>query len=40
MPYLPNLFTKGPTKRDPMKPPKGNMDTVTDHSNVKENSLM
>lgn len=39
-PYLPSLFTKGPTMRDPTKPPKGNMDTEMDHSNVKENSLM
>lgn len=33
--YLPNLSTKGPTRREPMKPPKGNMDTVTDHRSVR-----
>lgn len=35
-PYLPSLFTNGPTRRDPRKPPNGNMDTVTDHSRVRE----
>lgn len=33
--YLPNLSTKSPTRREPRKPPKGYMDTVTDHSSVR-----
>lgn len=33
--YLPNLFTNGPTMRDPKNPPSGNMDTVTDHRRVR-----
>lgn len=33
--YLPSLLTRGATIKEPKKPPRGNMDTESDHNRVR-----